>query len=319
MMDGDRAAPQRRHRLEPSDISELRHAVSFDQDHAGAGLLPGTPDAEREAIARDVAGAAVAPEKGPIQSVDRALDLLELLCSLPHDAKLQDIAALSGLKASTCHHLLSTLVARRFIARNSARRTYIPGPRIMELAQHMMSRVDLLAEATPYLEQLRQQLQETVYLGAMKGTDLQVLQWLDCPRPGHGIGHVDVTDAAHATALGKSILAWLPEPQIARVVADKGMHRFTETTIGSLGTLIEALRQIRRYGFAIEDQEFRDGVVAVASAVRDRNGAVIGAIGSSIPLARADHASLDRLQQTIASATVEFSRRFASLFLQVTR
>jgi IclR family acetate operon transcriptional repressor len=99
--------------------------------------------------------------------------------------------------------------------------------------------------------------------------------------------------ASHATAVGKAILAWLPETQIARVVAMNDLTPFTDYTIRTLGELVENLRQIRRHGFSVEDREFEENIVGIACALRDASGGVVGAIGC---LLSAEEATSERLQ-----------------------
>ena len=105
-------------------------------------------------------------------------------------------------------------------------------------------------------------------------------------------GTLGKTDAPHATATGKAMLAWLPEDEMRRMLAH-GMARFTPNTITELPALIEELRHVRRNGYAIDDEEYQPGVICVGAAIRDHNGAVVGAISASTPTMRATDEHLD--------------------------
>ena len=105
-------------------------------------------------------------------------------------------------------------------------------------------------------------------------------------------GTLGKTDAPHATATGKAMLAWLPEDDMRRVLAH-GMARFTPKTITEWPALIEALRHVRRNGYAVDDEEYQPGVICVGAAIRDHKGAVVGAISASTPTMRASDAHLD--------------------------
>ncbi len=93
-------------------------------------------------------------------------------------------------------------------------------------------------------------------------------------------GMIGRSDAPHATATGKAMIAWLPEDQIRRMLPADGLKRFTEKTILDFDTLIDELRHVRRNGFAIDREEFQPGVICIGSAIRDHAGAVVGAISA---------------------------------------
>ena len=114
-------------------------------------------------------------------------------------------------------------------------------------------------------------------------------------------GTLGKTDAPHATATGKAMLAWLPEDDMRRVLAH-GMARFTPKTITEWPDLLEALRHVRRDGYAIDDEEYQPGVICVGAAIRDHKGAVVGAISASTPTMRASDAHLTLVREEIVSA-----------------
>lgn len=234
-------------------------------------------------------------ERRTIQSVGRALDILEALSVAHGEMKLNEIAKAVGLNISTCHHLLATLAARGYVDHSPRERTYCLGNKILELSHARSRQLDLVHAAMPELRRLNADTRESVHLAVMQGANLTTLTKLDSPQPVRvGTDATGKTNAAHATATGKAILAWLPEPEIARVIAEKGFTRFTDKTIASLSDLIEELRLVRRKGYALDMEEFQPEVVCVGCAIRDHTGAVIGAISCSMPAMRAsdDHMKL---------------------------
>ncbi len=285
----------RRARLEPADITDLRTSVTME-------------DAD---VPQPVADWRVQAQKGDqttVQAVDRAITLLETLAEARQELRLQDIARMTDLKLSTCHHLLNTLLRRGYVAKLEKPRAYFLGPRLAEISSMRGARFDLVREARPFLDKLANDSRATVRLAAFEGTDLSVLYEV-INEPGEQDRANSLSDAAHATALGKAILAWLPEPEIARVVADHGLTPLTPLTIVSLGELVESLRQIRRHGFAVEDREFRDDRVGVACAIRNKSGAVVGSVGSSVPAGSSTPARLRELQELVGQAAREVSAR----------
>ena len=247
-------------------------------------------------------------DTGGIRSVERALLILDVLAGLGGEASLSDIADGAGLNVSTCHHLINTLVARGYVARLPGKRAYFLGTRILYLSHACLRQVDLPRRAQPHLAVLNEATGEAVQLAIMQGTDLvQLLRKDAC----HAV-RVDSSvgaklNAAHATASGKAILAWLPETERDRIFADKGLTAFTEKTITDKDVLVEHLRAVRRTGLAFDRQEFQPGVVCIGAAIRDHAGAVVGALSASIPIFRVREAHLGRVQAAVLKAARDLS------------
>jgi IclR family acetate operon transcriptional repressor len=243
------------------------------------------------------------PERTSIQSVDRALTLLENIAELGGETTLSRLASRTGLNISTCHHLLATLVQRGFVTKGLGRRGYALGARILYLS-HACLQVDLPRRAQSMLDRINQSTGETVHLAALQGDELVTVLKREAR---HAVrvdaGALGTSDAAHATATGKAMLAWLPEDEIRRIVMGRGMTRFTPHTITDFDALIEALRLVRRNGFAFDREEFRPGVICVGAAIRDHSGAVVGSISASAPSMRASEEHLAHMREEVVAAT----------------
>lgn len=248
-----------------------------------------------------------------IQSVDRALDVLEVLGRAGTELSLSEIALQAGLNAATCHHLLSTFVKRGYVGQNPRGRTYFLGTKILELSSSRIRQFNLVDTVMPDLRQLNQETRESVHLAVMQGHDLVTLAKLDSFHPIRvGMDTVGKTNAAHATATGKAILAWLPETEIARVIAEKGLTRFTEHTITNIADLMESLRLVRRNGFALDREEFQLGVTCVGTAIRDHLGAVIGSISCSMPEMRATPEQLEMVTSAVRRCATALSEKLGT-------
>lgn len=262
------------------------------------------------------AGARQQPRKGTgriIQSVDRAIDVLEALARQETECTLNEIGAQAGINLSTCHHVLNTLMRRGYVGQNRRTKMYYLGNKALELAQARSRQIDLVRIATPVMRRLRQDTGESVHLARMQGHDLTILVALDSPQPVRVDGSLPgLSSAAHATAHGKAILAWLPETEIAAIFADKGMFAFTDNTLTSLGELLQELALVRRHGYATDMEEFQSGVVSVGQAIRDHTGAVIASISCSAPAMRATEEHLGKLTESVRQAAKELSSELGS-------
>jgi IclR family acetate operon transcriptional repressor len=247
-------------------------------------------------------------DKGGIQALDRAFLILDIIADAGGEAKLTEISARAGLRVSTRHHLISTLFNWGYVARGAGSKSYVLGSRILYLSAACLRQVDLPRRAQDYVDRLNDQTREAVQLAIMQDTSLVNVLRRDARhavRVGAGLG--GESNAAHATATGKAILAWLPPRELDRIIADKGLTAFTAHTIVDKDELKEQLRLTRRNGFAIDREEFQLGVVCIGAAIRDHAGAVVGSISVSAPLFRATADYLDQIKLHLIAATDELS------------
>ena len=180
-------------------------------------------------------------ERHSIQSVDRAVTLLEAIAEAGGESTLTELSHRTQLNISTCHHLLSTLVQRGYVAKVPVRRSYALGARILYLSNACLRQVDLPARAAPFIEKINERTGETVHLAVLQGDAMMKVAKRESRHPVRvDTGTLGKTDAAHATATGKAMLAWLPEDDMRRVLSH-GLTRFTPKTITEWPTLIEAL------------------------------------------------------------------------------
>jgi len=250
-------------------------------------------------------------DRHSIQSVDRALYLLETIAEAGGEATLTELATRTGLNISTCHHLLATLIKRGFVIKVPGRRLYALGARIFYLS-HACLQVDLPRRAQPYLEAVNQATGETVHLAALQGDAVVTLAVREAR---HAVrvdtGKIGKVEAPHATSVGKAILAWLPEDEMRRMLAG-GMKRFTDHTITDFPALLESLRVVRRNGYAMDREEYLPGVICIGAAVRDQAGTVVGAISASTPTMRANDEHIALMRDEITAAARALSAEFGA-------
>lgn len=262
-------------------------------------------------IAIDVLPAAKGPRT--VQSVERALELLKILGESHGEMSLSEIAGKAALRAPTCHHLLATLAKHGFVGQSRRSRSYYLGARITELSNQRLKQFSLVDIAMPRLHALNDATRESVHLAVLQGHALVTLAKLDSKLPIRvGSDETGKSDAAHATATGKAILAWLPEAEIARVIAHTRLRRFTEKTISTISDLVEELRCVRRNGYSADNEEFQPGVVCIGAAIRDHSGAVIGSVSCSMPSMRAEGEHLENVKAAVRACVGLISERYGS-------
>ena len=261
----------------------------------------------------DKTGNNVEKNKREIQSVARALNILEVLSKAQGEAQLGemqlgDIAEMTGLNVSTCHHILLTLMNRRYVAQHKRGGGYFLGAKIQELSSNRARQFSLAENAMPELRELNKSTGENVHLAVIQGNDLVVLAQLESPQVVQvNLDTVSLVNSAHATAIGKSILAWLPDNEMARIVTQKGLAQFTPDTITNFDELTENLRLVRRFGYAMDREEFLPGVASVGTALRDQSGTVLGSVSCTLPASRADEKNIEDVAKAVLECVGKLS------------
>ena len=242
--------------------------------------------ASSEGRARRTAGGSPAAQT-TIQSVARALDILEAIADAGGGARLVELSRRVGLNASTSHHLLSTLAQRGYVAQDAESRRFYLGPKIVRLSAAFQQSVALVRVATPWLEELNALSGELVHMGIVGelGQLVRVAK-IEGHQPVRVGGGLWEARDLHGTALGKAILAYLPDEDVRRLVPRPALVRFTGRTLTGVTALRDDLGVVRRRGYAVDDQERYDGVCCVGAPIRDQTGRVIAAASLSMPAMR---------------------------------
>lgn len=218
---------------------------------------------------------------GGVQSIARAFELLELIADLGGVASLSQLGARSVLPLPTIHRLVRTLVDLGYV-RQLPSRAYALGPRLIRLSENA-GRL-LGTWATPHLEQLVAAIGESANLALLDGD--QVVYAAQVPGRHDMRMHTEVGRRArvHCTAVGKAILADLPDDRTVEIFRRAGAVAQTEHTITTLPAFLDELGRVRSLGYAVDDEEQELGVRCVAVSLPARAGRA--AISVSGPSAR---------------------------------
>jgi DNA-binding IclR family transcriptional regulator len=242
-----------------------------------------------------------------VRAVERALAILLCFSQNTPELTLTQIAERVGLNKSTVHRLLGTLARNRFIQRDPATGAYRPGIRLMQFAYLMVERNDLRRYAAPFLHRLREQYRETVDLAILDNAEVVYLDVLESPQRVKLAAAIGQRLPAFCTATGKSLLAFMDEETIQRIM-DNGMPKHTDCTITSRETFLENLRAIRAKGFAISEQEYEEEINAVAAPILDQHGLPIAAVAIAGPAYRLTRERMSEIGPSVVAATRDISQ-----------
>ena len=220
-----------------------------------------------------------------IQSVERAAAILAVLGSGTPRLGVTEIAERVGLAKPTVFGLLRTLVKHDLVAQDPASGKYSLGPGVLQLGNAYLDGSELRARSLLWAESLAQRANEAVWVATLSGTRAIVLHHVFRPDNTVQILEVGAAIPWHACALGHAIVAHLPAQEFAYVMAAERapLTGRTRTTRADLG---QALAQVRRRGYALEDSEATVGDAGIAAPIVSREGTVAGAIGLVGPVER---------------------------------
>jgi DNA-binding IclR family transcriptional regulator len=219
-----------------------------------------------------------------VQSVERTFAILELLGNADYNLGISDIAVMSELPLSTAHRLISTLIQLGYVEQNPETNKYTLGVRILQLRGAMIGHLNLGVQAMPIMKTLMNRVNETVHLAVLNEGEIVYIERVEGLRTQGMYTRIGKRAGAHCTALGKAMLAYLPqEAWYHDVVERRGLKRHSPTTITTPEELQAELARTRARGYAIDNGETGEQVRCVAAPIRDYTGTVIAALSISGP------------------------------------
>lgn len=225
-------------------------------------------------------------DKYSIQSVVRAIDVLELFNVIDKEVSIAELAECTGTNKNYIFRLLLTLQSRQFVDVNPATGKYKLGLKIFELGQKALKQQKLINHTRPVLEYLKKQCHETTAYSIFKSDFTYYVDGVESDLTVRVVNRMGSRFPLHCTAVGKAQIAHLGEKELQLWIDTSKLNKFSTNTIIDPDELKGELERILSQGYAIEDQEFETGVGGIAAPVINRNNKIIGAIGISAPVYR---------------------------------
>jgi IclR family acetate operon transcriptional repressor len=220
---------------------------------------------------------------GEVTALERGIRVLEAVVDGAPAVSLGEIAAHVGLPKSTVHRLLHTFVSLGYLD-TSEGGTYRGGSRLLALAGRIVESANYASLAGPALRRLQDHTVHTVHFGVLDGRVAVYVEKLPGRRPYEMTSRVGHTMPLHSSAIGKSILAFLPPRERDELIGHLKLERWTESTLTSRRALETELKDIRARWWALDDEENQKGIRCVATPVFNHTGRVLGGISVSAPV-----------------------------------
>ncbi|MBF8257655.1 MAG: IclR family transcriptional regulator [Actinobacteria bacterium] len=230
-----------------------------------------------------------------IQSVAHALDVLEEFRGEMDELGVTELSKKLKLHKNNVFRILATLQSRNYIEQNRTNDNYRLGIKCLELGQTFIHQRGLLKQAQPILSELAESSAETSYISIIRGNEVVYLDAVETTSTVRVVSRVGLHMPVHATAAGKALIAFDSEEELRRRFHSE-LPRFTKNTITSSEEILNVLGVVREKEYAIDQEEFEDGLCCIASPVRDYTRKVIAALSVSGP---AHRLSIDRIEQSV--------------------
>jgi IclR family KDG regulon transcriptional repressor len=242
-----------------------------------------------------------------LQTIDRTVEIIETVGASPVGLTLTELCTSVELPKTTAFRILQALVGHDVLRKDESTKVYRLGPALITLGTHAVQQWDLRSVSRPYLQQLADTTNETVFLSVLYKDAAICLDTLDSDRSTRFLVGVGRRMEFHASAAAKAILAYQPDEEIARILQTGLLTPFTPQTITSSTELMVHLKQVRQRGYAFCDGEMEVGVRAIAAPIMRGGHQAIGSVGIVAPAERLDEEVRERVVPLLRESVRQIS------------
>jgi len=248
-----------------------------------------------------------------VPAVDRAVLILQTLATHSTPLGVSDLSRELGLNKSTTHNILNTLCHHRLIERDDQAKTYRLGTALANLGHCVSERIDLRTVAHARLVALAHAVEETVILGTFHDGHITIIDQEEAPHDVKITAPLGRRLYYSVAAFGKIFLAAMPSDEVSKLIGAKSLREFTSKSITKISAYRAALTQVREQGYAVDDEEYLDGVRAISAPINDAQGSVVAALCVVGFSARLANGKLTGLAKQTRQTAEEISRQLGAV------
>ena len=246
-----------------------------------------------------------------LASLHRGLEVIDCFAS-QGSWSLAELAPHLGQNKATLFRVLHTLEQFGYVTKDAATGRYVPGLRLHTLGAAAVQHQALNWQALPPLQDLAEATGETVHVGILHDGVVVTVQVVDGTHAVRMHSSIGKRSPAHASALGKVLLAHLPDAEVEALLARHGMVRFTPNTLTTPAALRDALHRVRQQGYAPDEEEIEPGLRCLAVPITDHAGRPSAALGLSAPASRMTADAVAALLPRVKATAARISRMLGS-------
>ncbi|MFN4155507.1 MAG: HTH-type transcriptional regulator BhcR [Paracoccaceae bacterium] len=240
-------------------------------------------------------------DQNTVQALHRGLSLLELVAARP-GLSLSELAAESGEAVATVFRALVTLHGHDMVEAEDSGQLWHVGPGAFRVGNSFLRRTKVVERARQPMDALMRDTGETANLGIEAGDEVLFLSQVETHEAIRAFFPPGTKAPMHVSGIGKALLGWYGEQRVKRIIARKGLERFTDLTHGSESALLADLAATRARGYAIDDQERATGMRCVAAPIFNSHGEPVAGLSVSGPAFRIALSDAERIGALVRAA-----------------
>jgi DNA-binding IclR family transcriptional regulator len=218
-----------------------------------------------------------------VPSVDRAIEVLEILATSRDGISLNELTELTHVPKSTLFRILATLEQRRYVRQDRERKKFALGLKLWELSNAKLEKIDLVVGASKHMKKLAFETHESVFLAILDRGEVIYLQRVEGPATEKAVTKLGWRAPIHATATGQLLLAFLPDSVVDALLEVKKLPAYNVSTITKVDDLKRKLERVRADGYAVADGEYNSDLLCIAAPIRNSSKRVIAALTIAVP------------------------------------
>lgn len=249
-------------------------------------------------------------ERNPIQVAERIFDIFEILIE-SGTLGLSDVVAKTGLNKSTVHRILSSLQYMGYVSQRKEDGRYEPTLKIVGLSEKVVNNIDILGIVRPYLRELMESTGETVHFVRLEGTEAVYIDKIESNKNSiQMVSRIGNRIPLYCSGVGKAMLAEMDKNRVKELWKNSDIIKKTKNTITSYTQFMKVLDEVRKNGYALDNEENEQGVRCIAAAL---NLSVLMkgyAFSISMPSSRMDEKKLEELSKKIIETKIKIESQF---------
>ncbi|AML50384.1 IclR family transcriptional regulator [Falsihalocynthiibacter arcticus] len=236
-------------------------------------------------------------------TVGKALEVLDMVAHFERPIRFSELLNASPYPKATLYRLIQTLTSQRMLSFDPEAQTYALGVRLLGLAHAAWSQSSLAPLARPFIDALSRSVGETVHLAQLDHAQVLYVDKRNARDPIQMYSMAGKVGPAYCTGVGKAMLAFLPEKDLAALLLQQSYHRFTPKTRCDDAALREDLVVIRQRGYAFDDEEHEPNIICVALPILTEGGRVLGGLSITSSTHRSSLSELEKLVPKMQETT----------------
>lgn len=245
--------------------------------------------------------------ESPSVAVERALAMLEAVAHEPEGLSNAQISRRLEIPKSSASYILRTLEKQGYLHRDGENGKYRVGLKILSLSRGALSGIDVREVALPIMRHLVEKTNLTCHLAILDGPEAVYIEKVEPT----GFIRMDTWVGrrmrVHATSVGKSLVAHIPQEQLEKILADRAMERRTPKTICTLPRLLKELEKVRSQGYAVDDEENNLGARCVGAPIFNQQGKIEASLGLSGTIHQVNEQTMPRILEHLKDAARHIS------------